>query len=114
MDLEKIVEWVGLSNRAIQNEYYFDRSKLVFVYSTESKYRYNDSSQTFDYSKLDNSFKGRYYFDEEKLIGTILTDNEHDKTKQKDASSEDRRLGYVWNYGRNRKPSSRATERNLS
>jgi hypothetical protein len=83
--LKKIVEWVGLSNRVVQNEYYLDNNKLIFVYSTESKYRFNDSTQSFDYSKLDNVFKGRYYFDNNKLLDTILNDKDHIKTKQKDA-----------------------------
>jgi len=84
--LKKIIEWVGLSNKVIQNEYYFDNNKLVFVYSTESRYRFNDSTQNFDYSKLDNVFKGRYYFDNDKLIDTILNDKEHVATKKQDAA----------------------------
>ena len=27
--LKKIIEWVGLSNRVVQNEYYLDKDKLV-------------------------------------------------------------------------------------
>ena len=84
--LKKIVEWVGLSNRVIQNEYYFDNNKLIFVYSTESRYKFNDSTQSFEYSKLYNFFKGRYYFDNNKLFETILKDKDHIKTKQKDAT----------------------------
>jgi len=85
--LKKIVEWVGLSNKVIQNEYYLDKGKLVFVYSNESRYRYNDSSQSFDYSKLDNVYKGRYYFSNNKLIDTILSDKQYNDTKQKDAAN---------------------------
>jgi hypothetical protein len=33
-NLRKVVEWVGLSNRVIQNEYYFEKAKLIFVYSS--------------------------------------------------------------------------------
>jgi hypothetical protein len=83
--LKKIIEWVGLSNRVVQNEYYFNKGELVFVYSTEKKYRFNESTQSFDYSKLDNAFNGRYYFDKEKLIDTIFSDKEHNETKQQDA-----------------------------
>ena len=82
--LKKVIEWVGLSNMVIQSEYYFDNDKLIFVYSTESRYRFNDSTQSFDYSKLDNVFKGRYYFNNGKLINTILNDKEHTATKKKD------------------------------
>lgn len=84
--LKKIVEWVGLSNRVVQNEYYFDKGKLVFVYSTDSRYKFNDSKTEFDYSKFDNVFKGLYYFHNDKLIDTILSDKEHEQTKQKDAT----------------------------
>jgi len=83
--LKKIAEWVGLSNRVIQNEYYFDKGKLVFVYSTDSQYKFNDSTGEFDYSKFDKIFKGRYYFSNDKLLDTILNDKEHEKTRQGDA-----------------------------
>ena len=84
--LKKVIEWVGLSNKVIQNEYYFDNDKLIFVFSTESKYRFNDRTQSFDYTKLDNVFKGRYYFDNGKLIYTLLNDTEHTTSKKQDAA----------------------------
>lgn len=84
--LKKIVEWVGLSNRVLQREYYFDKGKLVFVYSTESRYGFNDSTESFDYSKLKKVFEGRYYFSKDRLIDTILNDKQHEKTKKKDAA----------------------------
>lgn len=84
--LKKIVEWIGLSNKVIEREYYFDKNNLIFVYSTESKYRFNDKTETFDYTKLDNVFKGRYYFDKDHLIDTILSDKEHNETKNQDAA----------------------------
>lgn len=84
--LKKIVEWVGLSNKVIQNEYYLDKGKLIFVYATESRYRFSDSSQSFDFTKLDNVFKGRYYFSNNKLIDTIFSDKQYIHTIQKDAA----------------------------
>ncbi|PSL26422.1 hypothetical protein [Chitinophaga ginsengisoli] len=84
--LKKVVEWVGLSNRVIQSEYYFEQNKLFFVYSTESRYRFNDSTQSFDYSKLDKTFNGRYYFSNGKLIDAIISGVRHESTKQEDAS----------------------------
>lgn len=83
--LKKIVEWVGLSNRVVQNEYYFDKGKLVFVYSTDSRYQFNKNTGEFDYSKFDEIFEGRYYFNNDKLIDAIISDSEHEKTKQKAA-----------------------------
>jgi hypothetical protein len=92
--LKKVIEWVGLSNKFIQNEYYYDKDKLIFVYSIESRYRFNDSTQSFEYTRLYDVFKGRYYFDNGKLIDTILNDKEHIEAKNKSAaefliSSED-------------------------
>ena len=84
--LKKILEWVGLSNKVIQNEYYYNNDKLIFVYSTESRYRFNDSAQSLNYAKLDKIFEGRYYFDKDKLIDSILNDKEHAASKKKDSA----------------------------
>jgi hypothetical protein len=84
--LKKIVEWVGLSNRVVQNEYYFNNGKLVFVYSTDNRCKANGKTSEIDCSKFDKIFKGRYYFSNAKLIDTILGDKEHEKTKQQDAA----------------------------
>ena len=79
--LKKVVEWVGLSNKVIQNEYYYETDKLIFVYSTESLYRYYYSTKSIDYAKLDNVFKGRYYFLNGKLIHVILSDTAYAANK---------------------------------
>ena len=84
--LKKIVEWVGLSNRIIQNEFYFKNDTLVFVYAVEKNYHYNNHSQTLDYTKLDLTFIGRYYFDNEKLFYSIIKNENRNKSKQKDAA----------------------------
>jgi len=84
--LKKIVESVGLSNRVVQNEYYFNNGKLVFVYSTDSRCKANDKTGEIDCSKFDKVNKGRYYFNGDKLIDAILSDKENEKTKQQDAS----------------------------
>src|SRR5215467_2649708 len=83
--LKKIIEWVGLSNRVMQNEYYLDKDKLVFVYSTDSQYKFNDSTGEFDYLKFTRVFKGRYYFNNGKLIDAVLSDQEHEKDQRTDA-----------------------------
>ena len=66
--LVKITEWVGLSFGSKQFEYYFKKEKLVFVYATEKHFRYNDSLQTLDQTKLELTYEGRYYFANEKLF----------------------------------------------
>lgn len=83
--LKKMVVWIGLSNRVVENEYYFDKGNLVFVYSTDSRYGYNDGTGELDDSKFAEVFKGRYYFSSGKLIHTILTDKEHEISKREDA-----------------------------
>lgn len=82
--LLKIVEWVGLSNRVVQTEYYFDKGKLVFVYSTDSIYKFNHISEKLDYSKFDEISEERYYFNNDKLIAVLLSEKE--KNKQQDAT----------------------------
>lgn len=57
--LNKIVEWIGLSNKVIQNEYYFSNEKLFFVYSVESNYKYDENTGSYDYSKSEITFNGR-------------------------------------------------------
>ncbi len=84
--LKKLVEWIGLSNKVLQNEYYFDKGKLFFVYATTSVYPINDSTQSFDYTKLNLQSSGRYYFDNEQLFDTILSDKQKNKMKSKDAA----------------------------
>ena len=83
--LKKIVVGVGLSNRIVQDEFYFDKGKLVFVYSIDKTYKFNDKTGEIDYSKFDKTTTARYYFNNDKLIETIISDKELEKTKQKDA-----------------------------
>lgn len=85
--IQKIIEWVGLSNKVVQNEYYLDSSKLIFVYVTESQYAYNDSLQTLDYSKLVPLSNGRYYFVNSRLFDAVLSRKEREKSKKDDAKS---------------------------
>ena len=84
--LKKIVEWVGLSNRVVQNEYYFNKGNLVFVYSTDKRCKANDKTGEIDCSKFEKAVKNLYYFSNGKLINAILSDKEHEKTKQQDAT----------------------------
>jgi hypothetical protein len=74
--LKKIVEWVGLSNRVIENEYYFDKGKLVFVYSKVKAYKFNDSLEVFDQSKFEKEVTRRYYFNNDQLIHAIHSKKE--------------------------------------
>ena len=84
--LKKIVEWVGLSNRVVQNEYFFTKGQVVFVYSMDKHYRFNNNTGKFDYSSLKKTITGRYYFSNDSLIQTILSDKQLEKTKQQDAA----------------------------
>jgi len=82
--LIKIIEWIGLSNKVIENEYYFENEKLFFVCTIESKYKFNERTQKFDYSKLEKGFRRRYYFEKEKLFDTDLKDKKYIATRQQD------------------------------
>lgn len=85
--LRKIIEWVGLSNRVIQNEYYLNKGNLVFVYSTEKQYAYNDSLQALDYTKLVPAYYGRYYFKNNQLYDVTLSNKRLKQSEKSDAAA---------------------------
>lgn len=87
--LKKIVEWVGLSNRVIQNEYYFDNGKLVFVYAVERQYSLKSTSLESDFTKLNKTFEGRYYFNNNKLFKTVLHGKVTEETQDFLSSSKE-------------------------
>lgn len=80
----RITEWVGLSNKVIINNYYFQNGKLIFVSAEELMYERNTVTGeiTGTFSK-DNRFFGQYYFksgklfDEESLGHNRFEDDEH-------------------------------------
>ena len=82
--LKKVVEWVGVSNKVYQNEYYYNNDSLVFLYRIISNCRFTNRSQSFDCSKLEVVFEGRYYFSRNELFETILSGNEFYTTKAND------------------------------
>jgi len=82
--LVKIIEWIGLSNRVLQTEYFFEYGKLFFVYSKESNYAF--STDSIDYSKLNTVFAGQYYYQNEKLFNTMLSDRKREKSKTQDSA----------------------------
>ena len=83
--LLKVVEEAGLSNRYVQNKYYLENDKLFFVYSNDSSYKFDDSTETFDYSKLIFTSGGKYYFEKGKLFHSILSNKDQQKTRDEDA-----------------------------
>ena len=85
--LKKIVEWVGLSNRVIENHYYFDSGKLIYVRAIETRYDFNDSAQTIDQAKLKLAFRGAYYFRNGKFLDAITYDKEKILAVKEDAAS---------------------------
>ena len=82
--LVKIIEWIGLSNRVLQTEYFFGDGKLFFVCSKESNYAF--STDSIDYSKLNTVFTGRYYYQNGKLFDTILNDKKRERSKIQDSA----------------------------
>lgn len=58
----KIVSWVGLSSCIHISEYYFERSKLVFVQEHGYEFAYVDSTGSFDPDVQNLTMVNRYYF----------------------------------------------------
>jgi hypothetical protein len=83
--LKKIILWVGLSNKTIQDEFYFERGLLIFVFTTEREYLHDNEGQDSGVVKLEKGFHERYYFSQGKLFHAILSDKEHVDAKERDA-----------------------------
>lgn len=70
--IQKIKQWVGLSNGIQTIDFYFKSGELIFVYKTYSSFVYDNEKQELDYSKTENLLKCRYYFKNKKLIYHIV------------------------------------------
>jgi len=66
--IEKIYEWIGLSNGISAREFYFDNKQLIFVYEKFDSFVFDDKKGEFDLSKTKTIFEGRYYFNNKKLF----------------------------------------------
>lgn len=67
----KIVAWVGLSNKVIQSEFYFQNGKLIFILERVSSYFFDNKKQEVDFTKLHEDYINRYYFYQDKQFHTI-------------------------------------------
>ena len=54
-------------------QFYYWKSKLVFVSEKFNTYVYDDRLKVFDYTVVNTTFTGKYYFDNEKLIHKVIT-----------------------------------------
>ena len=79
--IEKITEWIGVSNGVYSTEFYFKNEQLIFVYRKFSVYEYNYAKNEFDWNKKNLAFEGRYYFVNSRAIDKI------EKELQKTANS---------------------------
>jgi hypothetical protein len=75
--LKKIVEWVGLSNKVIQNEYYLDNGKLVFVFSKESRYKFDSTQMAFAFTEFEAALTARYYYQNDVPINRIFSNKQY-------------------------------------
>jgi hypothetical protein len=66
--LKKIMLWVGLSNKTIQDEFYFDQELLIFVFTTEREYGHGNEGQDSAVVKLEKGFHERYYYVSTRLV----------------------------------------------
>lgn len=57
-----------MSNKAIQQEFYYVDEKLLFVFEKISFYEYDKKNNNLDYTRLNLRFSNRYYFDNGKMI----------------------------------------------
>jgi hypothetical protein len=69
--LKKMIFYVGPSYGLIEQQYYFDQGKIVFIYDTEKDFPATSTGE-LDVTKPHLVFEGRYYFDQGKLIEKIL------------------------------------------
>ena len=65
----------------IQNEYFFDKGKLIFL-NLGKQIKIHGQHAKLDHSKLESGSEGHYYFENEKLLDSKLTYKEHYKAKQ--------------------------------
>ncbi|MEQ9168247.1 MAG: hypothetical protein RLO12_18455 [Fulvivirga sp.] len=61
-ELVKIELEVGISYGKYQYDYYFKDSELYYIVETFNQYSYDVDSDTWDYSKLEQNFRGDYVF----------------------------------------------------
>lgn len=66
--INKVVEWLGLSYGTKTFNYYFFDGRLILVNEKEEDFPDISNSGTLDYTKVEFAFEGNYYFNEEKLI----------------------------------------------
>jgi hypothetical protein len=72
----RIYKSIGKPEGVFISEYYYDhykKSKLIFIREKFNSYVYDDSSKTFDYTKLHSTYSGKYYFNKGKLIDSAVT-----------------------------------------
>ncbi|RYY38669.1 MAG: hypothetical protein EOO08_13765 [Chitinophagaceae bacterium] len=66
--LLKIVEWIGLSDRVRQTEYYLQNGKLLFVYACENRYALSASGDGIDPTRFASGTCSRFYYDRGRLF----------------------------------------------
>ncbi|NOU60431.1 hypothetical protein [Marinifilum caeruleilacunae] len=60
--IEKVSLWVGLSYGISTYDYYFENETLIYVHETFKQFEYVDSTGSFNYSKTEQTYRGKYYF----------------------------------------------------
>jgi len=58
---------LGMSNREIEENYYYENSQLIFAASKQSFFLWDPEAQKLDPGKIGMSFEDKYYFLEGKL-----------------------------------------------
>lgn len=58
---------IGLSNRQVENNYYYENDQLVFASSKQSFFLWDDNAQKLNLDKIATTLEDAYYFVEGKL-----------------------------------------------
>ena len=74
-EINKIYEWIGLSNGISIKEFYFDNGQLIFVYEKFDAFAFDAKKDEFDLTKTKTIFEGRYYFGNKKLFSKSTRGN---------------------------------------
>ena len=58
---------IGMSNRQVEENYYYESGQLIFAASKQSFFLWDQEAQRFDSGKIATSFEDKFYFVDGKL-----------------------------------------------
>ncbi|HMQ68977.1 MAG TPA: hypothetical protein PKA90_08235 [Ignavibacteria bacterium] len=70
--ISKIYRSIGISNGVMITEFYYKKSKLIFIREKFNSYVYDDVTGSFDYTKINTAYSGSYYFKEGEIFNSSV------------------------------------------